>query len=130
MITEKEQFKRELVQQEIQANKRILAGFRYFTTTYVAVWFLSMVGFFEMDRGKMTVALFVMLPMLVVPEIIGNHHDGCDRGYFHDPCGARLRAAAALCGTVPPEQGTVVHVRDQYRYDAVQLAVRILLWDL
>ena len=44
MITEKEQFKRELVQQEIQANKRILAGFRYFTTTYVAVWFLSMVG--------------------------------------------------------------------------------------
>lgn len=75
MITEKEQFKRELVQQEIQANKRILAGFRYFTTTYVAVWFLSMVGFFEMDRGKMTLTLFVMLPMLVVPEIIGNHHE-------------------------------------------------------
>ena len=55
MITDTQQYKKELKQQEIQANKRILSGFRYFLAMYALVWFLSIVGFFEMNRGIMTV---------------------------------------------------------------------------
>lgn len=75
MITDTQQYKKELKQQEIQANKRILSGFRYFLAMYALVWFLSMVGFFEMNREIMTVTLLILLPMLSLPELLANKCD-------------------------------------------------------
>ena len=75
MITDTQQYKKELKQQEIQANKRILSGFRYFLAMYALVWFLSIVGFFEMNRGIMTVTLLILLPMLSIPELLTNKCD-------------------------------------------------------
>lgn len=75
MITDTQQYKKELKQQEIQANERILSGFRYFLAMYALVWFLSMVGFFEMNREIMTVTLLILLPMLSLPELFANKCD-------------------------------------------------------
>lgn len=75
MITKKEQTKRELDAQEMIANQRMLAGFRFYLMTYSAIWFLVMVGFFDMSKSMMTVVLFLMLPMLGLPSLIADRVD-------------------------------------------------------
>lgn len=72
MITDTQQYKREIKQQEIQSNKRILLGFRFFLGAYALIWFLCMVGFFEMNKALMTITFAVLLPMLAIPEMLAN----------------------------------------------------------
>lgn len=71
MDVNKEQYKLEVIEQEKKANRRILAGFRYLSVVVVLTWFLTMAGFFLLDKAMISVTAVILLPMLLLPGYIG-----------------------------------------------------------
>ena len=53
------QYEKELVEQEINSNKNILNGFIWFLTAVAIVWFLTLIGIFNVDKHMVTTAFFI-----------------------------------------------------------------------
>ena len=57
----KEQYRREVLEQEIKANKRTLKGFIWTFAAVGLMWFLTMVDFFEVDKKLISIAFCLLL---------------------------------------------------------------------
>lgn len=64
----KEQYRRELIYQEIKSNKRTIKGFMWFLIGVAFTWLLTMTGFFEVDKKLITIA-FVSTFVLFLPPL-------------------------------------------------------------
>lgn len=66
----KEQYRQELINQEIKSNKHTLRGFFCFLLGVALIWLLTAVGFFDVDRKLVTIAsastLILFLPLLAI----------------------------------------------------------------
>ncbi len=62
----KEQYRQELIYQEIKSNKHTLKGFLCFFIAVAFIWLLTMVGFFEVDKSLITIS-FVSTAVLFTP---------------------------------------------------------------
>ncbi len=65
----KEQYRCELVYQEIKSNKHTLKGFCWFNIVFAFVWLLTVTGFFEIDKNLTTIA-FLFNVIMFVPAIL------------------------------------------------------------
>ncbi|MBO5486647.1 MAG: GGDEF domain-containing protein, partial [Eubacterium sp.] len=63
-----EQYRQELVNQEIKSNKRTLTGFIWFLVAVALIWVLTVAGFFEVDKKLITIA-FVSTAVLLLPPL-------------------------------------------------------------
>lgn len=64
----KEQYRREVLDQEIKANKRTLKGFIWTFAAVGLMWLLTMIDFFEVDKGLISIA-FLSTFVLLLPVI-------------------------------------------------------------
>lgn len=64
----KEQYRQELIYQEIKANRHTLRGFLWFLIAVAFIWLLTMIGFFEVDKNLITIA-FVSTIVLFLPAL-------------------------------------------------------------
>lgn len=64
----KEQYKQELIYQEIKANKHTLKGFVWFLLGVAFIWLLTVTDFFEVDKKLITIA-FVSTLVLFMPSL-------------------------------------------------------------
>lgn len=64
----KEQYRRELIYQEIKSNKRTLKAFIWFLAAVALAWLLTVTGFFEVDKKLITIA-FVSTIVLFIPPL-------------------------------------------------------------
>lgn len=64
----KEQYRRELVYQEIKSNKHTLKGFSWFLIAVAFIWLLTVTGFFEVDKKLITIA-FLSNIVLFIPAM-------------------------------------------------------------
>lgn len=62
-----EQYRRELIDQEIKSNKRTLKGFIWFLASIAFIWLLTVTGFFEVDKKLITIAFVVTLVLFMPP---------------------------------------------------------------
>ena len=64
------QYEQELLYQEIAANKNTLKGFLCFLVAVALIWFLTMIGFFEVDKTLVSIAfqanIVLFLPLLFI----------------------------------------------------------------
>lgn len=65
-----EQYRRELIYQEIKSNKRTLKGFIWFLASVAFIWLLTVTGFFEVDIKLITIAFVVTLVLFMPPFYI------------------------------------------------------------
>lgn len=66
----KEQYRRELIYQEIKSNKHTLKGFAWFLLAVVFIWLLTVTGFFEIDKMLITIALVSTFVLFLPPLYI------------------------------------------------------------
>lgn len=66
----KEQYRKELIYQEIKSNKYTLKGFVWFLIGIALTWLLTMVDFFEVDKQLITIAFVSTLIMFIIPIFI------------------------------------------------------------
>ncbi len=64
----KEQYRQELIYQEIKANKHTLKGFVWFLLGVAFIWLLTVTDFFEVDKKLITIA-FVSTLVLFMPSL-------------------------------------------------------------
>ncbi len=64
----KEQYRQELIYQEIKANKHTLKGFVWFLLGVAFIWLLTVTNFFEVDKKLITIA-FVSTLVLFMPSL-------------------------------------------------------------
>ncbi len=64
----KEQYRQELIYQEIKANKHTLKGFVWFLLGVAFIWMLTVTDFFEVDKKLITIA-FVSTLVLFIPSL-------------------------------------------------------------
>lgn len=64
----KEQYRHELIYQEIKSNKRTLKGFIWILLAVAVIWLLTLTGFFEVDKKLMNVA-FIATFALLMPSV-------------------------------------------------------------
>lgn len=64
----KEQYRQELIYQEIKANRHTLRGFLWFLIAVAFIWLLTMIGFFEVEKNLITIA-FVSTIVLFLPAL-------------------------------------------------------------
>ena len=64
----KDQYEKELLYQEIKANKHTLKGFVWFLVGVVFVWLLTVTGFFEVDKKLISIALVATI-VLFLPAL-------------------------------------------------------------
>lgn len=64
----KEQYRRELADQEIRSNKHTLKGFGWFLIAVALIWLLTVTGFFEVDKKLITIA-FISNIILFIPAV-------------------------------------------------------------
>ncbi|MGN1179722.1 MAG: GGDEF domain-containing protein [Suilimivivens sp.] len=64
----KEQYRQELIFQEIKSNKHTLRGFLWFLLAVALIWLLTVIGFFEVDKRLITIA-FVSTLVLFIPPL-------------------------------------------------------------
>ena len=64
----KEQYRREVVEQEIKANRRTLKGFLWTFAAVGFMWLLTMVNFFEVDK-KLISIVFLSTFLLLLPAM-------------------------------------------------------------
>ncbi len=64
----KEQYRQELIYQEIKANKHTLKGFVWFLLGVAFIWMLTVTDFFEVDKKLITIA-FVSTLVLFMPSL-------------------------------------------------------------
>lgn len=60
-----EQYRREVLEQEIKSNKRTLKGFFWTFATVGLMWLLTVVGFFEVDIRLISIAFFATFIMII-----------------------------------------------------------------
>ncbi len=60
-----EQYRREVLEQEIKSNKRTIKGFIWTFAAVGLMWILTMTGFFEVDRKLISIAFLATLVMLL-----------------------------------------------------------------
>lgn len=63
----KEQYRQELIYQEIKSNKRTLKSFIWFLVTIAFIWLLTVTGFFEVDKKLITIAFATTVVLFVPP---------------------------------------------------------------
>lgn len=63
----KEQYRKELIYQEIKSNKSTLKGFIWFLIAVAFVWLLTVTGFFEVDKGLVTIAFAFTFVVFIPP---------------------------------------------------------------
>lgn len=64
----REQYRQELIYQEVKSNKHTLKGFIWFLIAVAFVWLLTVTGFFEVDKTLITVT-FVSTFVLFLPPL-------------------------------------------------------------
>lgn len=64
----REQYRNELINQEIKSNKYTLKGFVWFIVAVAFIWLLTVTGFFEVDKMMVTIA-FAAAIILLIPTI-------------------------------------------------------------
>ncbi|MGN0351809.1 MAG: GGDEF domain-containing protein [Roseburia sp.] len=63
----KEQYRQELVYQEIKSNKHTLEGFMWFLAVIGVIWLLTMTGFFKVDKRLLTMAFVSAFILFLLP---------------------------------------------------------------
>lgn len=66
----KEQYRQELIFQEIKSNKHTLRGFLWFLLAVALIWLLTVTGFFEVDKRLITIAFVTTLVLFIPPLTI------------------------------------------------------------
>ena len=66
----KEQYRQELIFQEIKSNKHTLRGFLWFLLALSLIWLLTMTGFFAVDKRMVTIAFVSTLVLFIPPFAI------------------------------------------------------------
>ena len=66
----KEQYRQELIYQEIKSNRYTLRGFLWFVASLAFIWLLTMIDFFEVDKVIITIAFISTLILFILPFII------------------------------------------------------------
>lgn len=66
----KEQYRQELINQEIKSNKRTVQGFIWFLAVLTIVWLLNVIGFFELDQNMITITLISVSVLLLPPVYV------------------------------------------------------------
>ena len=66
----KEQYRQELIFQEIKSNKHTLRGFLWFLLAVALIWLLTVTGFFEVDQKLVTIAFASTLVLFIPPLTI------------------------------------------------------------
>lgn len=66
----KEQYKQELLYQEIKSNKYTLKGFIWFVASLALVWLLTIVDFFEVDKKIITIAFICTMALFTMPLVV------------------------------------------------------------
>lgn len=62
-----EQYRQELISQEIKSNKHTLQGFIWLLAVVAFMWLLTVTGFFEVDKRLLTIALLTTFVLFIVP---------------------------------------------------------------
>ena len=60
-----EQYRQEVLEQEIKSNKRTLKGFFWTFAAVGFMWLLTVVGFFEVDIRLISIAFFATFIMII-----------------------------------------------------------------
>ena len=66
----REQYKKELIDQEVESNKRTLKGFVWFLLAVALIWLLTVIGFFEVDKKLITIAFVSTFILFLLPWYI------------------------------------------------------------
>lgn len=66
----KEKYRKELLYQEVKANKYTLKGIAWFLITVAFIWLLTVTGIFEIDQGLCTIALVSTIILFIAPFCI------------------------------------------------------------
>ena len=64
----KEQYRQELIYQEIKSNKHTLLGFVWFLAGMALIWLLTVIGFFAIDKSIVTI-VFAATVILFLPPL-------------------------------------------------------------
>lgn len=77
----KEQYRQELVYQEIKSNKHTLEGFMWFLAGIACIWLLTTIGFFRVDKKLITIAFVSTFILFLLPLYLYFRGDLSKPGY-------------------------------------------------